>query len=84
MFGYSDFYSIGKESYRRNISVLQLRVENGKNLLCGVGISLPKFQSQNLIRTKYAHVERKATIISELFKMLKTGKHHKQSHREET
>jgi hypothetical protein len=55
MFVYSDFYSIGKESYRRNISVLQLRVENGKNLLCGVGISLPKFQSQNLIRTKYMH-----------------------------
>jgi hypothetical protein len=68
MFGYSDFYSIGKESYRRNISVLELRVENGKNLLCGVGISLLKVQSQKLIRTKYAHIERKATIISEYSK----------------
>jgi hypothetical protein len=68
MFVYSDFYSIGKESYRRNISVLQLRLENGKNLLCGVGISLPKFQSQKLICTKYAHIERKATIISDYSK----------------
>jgi hypothetical protein len=68
MFGYSDFYSIGKESYRRNISVLQLRVENGKNLLCRVGISLPKFQSQKLICIKYAHIERKATIITDYSK----------------
>jgi hypothetical protein len=41
VFGYSDFYFIGKESYRRNISVLQLRVENGKTFCVELASACP-------------------------------------------